>query len=403
MARGRWLVIWAAGTAIITVVGFLLGTQIRSPWDRAIANADAERIVTAKVEHRSLATGTAAISGVLSLGSESTVSIPLGDAPAIVTDSFVRSGDEVTSGDLIAEVSGKAVVALNLPFRLYRDLVPGSTGPDVAALQEALIDLGLLAGVADGDYGVATASAVERLFSIAGAEPPAPSADAVASVTAARSTLQELQDAQDAGPEELADAREKLRMVEFAALTPLPAHMVAIIPSGRSVVLSSVGVGADLGETGQLINLRNGHPRVVFRVAVDQAELFPDGMKVMVTSVADTSLQTTGIVRNVSAYRPGGDGEVPGYDVSVRVDSAKELTDGLEVLVAADGQDRTIEGTSVPLVAIREDADGTYVLRPSEATPSPERVEVRILQTGDGYAIVSSAELRVSDEVIVSR
>jgi hypothetical protein len=38
----------------------------------------------------------------------------------------------------------------------------GSTGPEVKALQQALISLGFLSGTADGDYGQATQTAVER-------------------------------------------------------------------------------------------------------------------------------------------------------------------------------------------------------------------------------------------------
>ena len=56
----------------------------------------------------------------------------------------VRSGDVVRSGDRVAEVSGRTVVALQSDSPLYRPLGLGDQGPDVRRLESLLVDMGFL-------------------------------------------------------------------------------------------------------------------------------------------------------------------------------------------------------------------------------------------------------------------
>jgi multidrug efflux pump subunit AcrA (membrane-fusion protein) len=91
---------------------------------------------------------------------------------------------------VLLEVAGRPVIALNGGLPTYRTLRPGSTGPDVTQLEEALSRLGLHPGAVDGRYDSATGAAVAALFKRAGYEAPKPPESATQALETARAALQ---------------------------------------------------------------------------------------------------------------------------------------------------------------------------------------------------------------------
>lgn len=65
-------------------------------------------------------------------------------------------------GDVLYVVDDLPVRAIRAGMPFWRDLSHGAQGDDVAALQEALVDLGYLNATADGVYGNLTRSAVKQ-------------------------------------------------------------------------------------------------------------------------------------------------------------------------------------------------------------------------------------------------
>lgn len=105
----------------------------------------------------------------------------------------------LASGRLIVEVCERPLIALERPFALYRDLAPGSDGPDVEVVHEAPAELGLYAGDLDGVYGAETASAVESLYEWISADVPGPPAEAQAALDDAEEALLVTESANAAG------------------------------------------------------------------------------------------------------------------------------------------------------------------------------------------------------------
>lgn len=64
----------------------------------------------------------------------------------IVTTSACEAGGAVSSGDVLVTIDAVPVIALRTEYPLYRDLSAGETGPDVRAVQEALVALGYPVG-----------------------------------------------------------------------------------------------------------------------------------------------------------------------------------------------------------------------------------------------------------------
>ncbi|QDW62204.1 hypothetical protein [Oerskovia sp. KBS0722] len=85
----------------------------------------------------------------------------------IVTELRIQSGASVAPRDVIGAVEDIPIVALKVPFPLWRDISEGMRGADVVAVEAALVSVGALpgpgSGVADRQFFDALASLDPRL------------------------------------------------------------------------------------------------------------------------------------------------------------------------------------------------------------------------------------------------
>ena len=88
--------------------------------------------------------------------------LPAG-TPRVVTAIGVKVGERVRTGDLLAIVSGVPTFAFVTRIPFYRDLSVGDRGPDVAALERALVVAGKL-GAADSAFDGRTAAALNAIY-----------------------------------------------------------------------------------------------------------------------------------------------------------------------------------------------------------------------------------------------
>ena len=175
----RRIVLFISSMAVLLAAAFLAGLVIKSPTDDALKVAETSIPVTAAVEERlvssgfaipaSLAPGTFYDIFVTEASAQSAPSTPVApaDSPAsaaadsapssaaaaaaaaaepaparvIVTSTPIASGSQLSMGQLLGEVSGRPLFSVPVTVPLYRDLIVGSSGKDVAALQQLLVDL----------------------------------------------------------------------------------------------------------------------------------------------------------------------------------------------------------------------------------------------------------------------
>lgn len=104
-----------------------------------------------------------------------------GEGQAVVTNVFVGIGDQVSAGDVVYEVAGEPVFAIEGTFPLYRTLSPGLRGADVQQVQQALTEMGRYEAEPDSVLGGRTQRAIRLLWEEAGysdpwrsASPPGP-------------------------------------------------------------------------------------------------------------------------------------------------------------------------------------------------------------------------------------
>jgi hypothetical protein len=162
-------VVVAAVVALVAAVGGVTVAAYsgKSPRQAAAdARPPAPSTLTAEVEERQLSETIVLRGDVQPVGAVG-ISVVAGvDVAPVVTALPKKLGDPVAEGESVLEVSGRPVIALQSAVPLYRDILPGSSGADVKALQDSLRRLGLepsTGSTFDGRTQAAVKGLYERL------------------------------------------------------------------------------------------------------------------------------------------------------------------------------------------------------------------------------------------------
>jgi peptidoglycan hydrolase-like protein with peptidoglycan-binding domain len=366
--RRKRLVITVASLCVLSsAIGGVASRFVLSPAERAARTAPpSTTLLTAPVVLRTLNT-TITVRGEVT--PEAMVTVGGGGRPnPVVSYLPVRAGQLVRSGQLVAEISGQPIVALNGHLPAYRDLRVGDTGRDVRQLQVSLAALRLLSGSGvTGVVDAATAGGVRRLFSQLGY----PTGAGVAGVV-------------------------------------LPSSAVVYLPASPARVLSVTGA---VGQTAPdvLVTVACGGLSVTSRVAPDQASLVRTGMKVDLLSEA-IGKSTTGIVSQVGALITPSTTNIatPGQStdpyVPIIVTTASPLGpewSGQDIRVSLTSAKTSGPVLLVPVSAISAGADGrtsVTLRRGAESVVVP----VTVGASGDGFVQIDGhGRVKAGDAVVV--
>lgn len=417
-ARSRWVLTWIGVCVVIAVGAYFLGGLIRSPWEDAVANSQARPLVTSDVVLREFSPSVAEVEGNASVGVVMEVTPTSADgAKMVVSKAYAVAGQVLAPGGVLVEVSGRPILAMALPFPLYRDLEPGDTGSDVEAVQISLKSAGHYDGRVDGVYGAGTSAAVREMYKRAGVTSPPPSEDADQAVQEATEALELARAAVEPSPSvgvstsaspDTGDGADRLRddleRARAAADTPLPMGEVhALAPAGAEVV-SVLPVGSVLGgEQPSVAQLRSDAPRIVARVGIKDLPYFAQAASVLIAPATRAGSGSPATVVGVSEFLPADESsDLPGHDIVVVFDdeSHESFLEGERVVVTPADLPDLLKGMAVPLVALRQEGDRSYVLVSKGA--STDRVDVDTKVATDGFVLVESENLRIGDAVVIS-
>jgi peptidoglycan hydrolase-like protein with peptidoglycan-binding domain len=167
--RRRNMALMVVGASVLSAgIGIVVGRSIRSPADAAAdAAAPTPSRITVPVERRELiarlvANGEVQFNEPTPLRLAGSVG-PSGGATQVVTQ-LPELNRELNEGDIALEVSGRPVFVFEGALPTYRPFEPGTRGPDVLQLEQALQRLGFLTVEPDDLYDDATESAVDALY-----------------------------------------------------------------------------------------------------------------------------------------------------------------------------------------------------------------------------------------------
>lgn len=429
--RRSALIAIVAGSAVFAAGGLVGAQWVRSPQEvAALTAAPPPTVLTAPVERRVLA-DTVVVRGDVVVGSTIDV-IPTigGEGTPLVTGVRIRSGQNVRSGTVLLEVSGRPVIVLRGAIPAYRDLRPGADGKDIAQLQNALQGLGYPTGDPPGVFADGTKQALSAFYARIGYEPQTTGTeDAVTaaaqmvtaserSLAAARTALSRTR--RTAGGTKLerryaiADAQTAVRDAQEDLESAHAAHREAVVRSGPIVPLGEVVFVATLPSTvgavttqvgrpvdGPVLTLNAGAPRVVSRVDEASRALLRKGMPVSVRLGDKDAAGTIVAIGKLTRDDQSGSGH------TVTIDLAKQAPRsavGQNVRVTATAASSDGEVLVVPLSAVSSSADGSTLVVVVGAGGTQQRVPVTAGISGDGYVEVvpvTDDALDEGDQVVV--
>ncbi len=366
----------------VAAAGALLAIGALVTWTFAVTSgartapssttAVAPSLITAPVEERVLEETFAVRGSVEEQSTELVVAPDPGDVAGVVTALFVREGDTVGAGTVVASVADRPVIVLPGEVPMYRSLGREDTGPDVARLQEALALLDLYKGPIDGHFGWLTERAVRDLYDQAGFPPPTAGASGEVQEEGATQSL-------------------RVPLGELVFVSELPATVAAV----------RVSLGDVVSAGDPILGLGSGSALIIAEVPVDRTELLPVGTPASffsevlqvggegrVVSVSETTrVSAQGIHIREVTVEPTGDIPSDLFGADVAVTFTVTLSDGPVV--------------AVPITAIHALPDGRIFVTKVEADDDQTEIEVTVGAVIGGFVEITSGNLTPGDRVVV--
>ena len=397
------------GTVLVggLVGGWFAAASFQSPVQVA-ANAappPAGEIV-AEVTLGALAEQITARSEIVRESAASVAVVPAGEGASVVTAVGVPSGSELVAGGVAIEVNGRPVIATTGAFPYYRDLVEGSSGPDVEQLQRFLMSQGYDVGGV-GEFGPRTAQAVRRLYTDIGYEPTMQEAPAQESETPGQNAPPNPDAVTPGGS--VADAATGGSNAPPSTtprqLVVVPRSELVVTGTLPAVVGSTPQVGDVLTEENATIVLGQGAIVARTKVAVSVLPVLAEGMSAVLTGPDGTTLE--GTLGAIPAAPTATGEEAAPVEVDVPLVTSVPVGEGwlgANVLTTITVTAVAQEALRVPSRAVALRSDGTAVVQQRTSDGTFREVEVRELGRLGGTSAVeplAADALAVGDEVRV--
>ncbi|MFD9722589.1 HlyD family efflux transporter periplasmic adaptor subunit [Streptomyces sp. NPDC059072] len=428
--RRRWVAGAVGGALALMVAGLAAGTFVKSPAQVAAETTPPPAdVLTAAVENKVLRE-TLLVRGTITAEQSVEVAPAVGAEGAkegVVTKAPRTSGEAVSPGQLLLEVSGRPILALKGKVPAYRDLRPGARGADVTQLQKALADAGHRVGAdPDGVFGPGTKQALTSLYQAAGYEPRpsdeaagagggGPAVDSEGSVRAAQRAYE---DAAAAAAAPGADKAARQKQAERAREDLATARKVLeeqreksgpMLPAGEVVFLSAFPARVDtltvhVGSkpTGSAMRLSTG-PLIVQGYLKDHQVKQVKPGQVVDIQVDGTQQAVQGEVLSVAQDKTGKsdnkqvagqpDGQAAGYLFTVRPRQPLNASlAGQEARLVITTETTQTPVLAVPVSAVTAGADGSTTITMHGNAGRLQRIRVNTGTEGDGYVQITPAE-----------
>jgi hypothetical protein len=381
--RRKAVVMVLVGAIVVAFLGWLVGTQIvESPGDVA-ARSDApppspiiESVIEQKLSTKVRARGTGGF------GSPRPVTLPTSNlGGGTVITALPAPGDVIQEGGVLAQISGRPVLALGGEAPMFRDMGPGMSGPDIAQLEVALQRIGFNPGNVDGFYDAGTEAAVRALYTAAGFQP-------IVATLAQLDAVRAAQCQTNPGSCPNAGVQVPANEVFFVAGAPVQVGEVTGV------------VGAEA--SGPLMTVSDSTPKIAGSIRVEEAKLVKPGMDVDIDE-PDLGIEADGKVTSV-ADRPGTNG-LDQFHVyfETSVEDAPDRLNGVSVRVIIPIETTKDVQLTVPVSAVVLDPNGTSRVQVVTKNGLKD-VQVEPGLSADGYVVVKPVEkntLKPGDKVVV--
>lgn len=384
--RVRRIIYFALGAACLAIASGLIGVSlVKSPAQVAAETAPpTPTLITAPVVHQVLSEsvvmrGTLAVGRSLSFAPSSVASTAAnaGGGGMVVTAVNVRSGERIRSGQVVAEVSDRPVFVLQGNLPLWRNLMPGESGKDVAELQTALADLGYSSGTDSyGFFGAGTEAAVRGFYQGIGYAPAIepPSSVSTATVGGTRAGTR-------AGKTSTANPPAIVPMSEAWFVPSLPAEVLSVPAYVGEVSAAS------------LMTIAEGSLRLTGQLDPSEESLVKVGLHVSVYSDV-TGYTGTGKISSIGSQivpsGPNGGAYVPIYIRPRTLWPTSLNGQNVQITITAVTTGRPV--LAVPVAAVSYGASGLAQVTVRGPGGVERRVAVRTGVSAGGYVEITALD-----------
>lgn len=367
-SRRRWRLALTSVVVLLLVIGSLwwLGSRLTTPEQRAAdASPPPASPVVVPVEQRVLS-DTVIVRGDVKPSEHGLLDVEwrgsLDGGVAVVSAPLPEQGDEISEGDVVAEVSGRPIFLMEGAVPLWRELEPGDEGSDVALLQAFLVRLGATIDDEAGHFGHDTASAVADLYRSNGYPVRIP---------------------------EGLDFGTTVPFGEILVIEATPAYV--------ATVASRIGSQVE----GPILTLASSELIVESLLDAAAASLVEVGAHVVLSAEA-TGATAAGTVISVASTPQTTDDGRSGYRTVIAADEGLDPTWlGLNVRVTIADTESGDLALVVPESALYAQAGGVTRVVVQLENGSYSEVEVEVKLTAGGFAAVSSANEILSEGALV--
>ncbi len=358
--RYRFVSLMLVITLLVGGLGFFAGSRMQNAADAASERtAPSASPITVSVEQRELrstiiARGVAEYPSMIEITLGGLVG---GDGERQVVTVSSQQGTTIGDGDLLGQVSGRPIIALEGDQPSFRTLRIGSVGADVNQLELALSRFGFDPGEIDQEFTRSTALAVAQWYESLGFP---------------------------------AEGQTRWTTRHVA----VPAGEIVFIPSLPGVV-DDVLAPAGTTVTGPILQLTSGALQVRFEANEADRELITRGLPALL-EIGDTTLD--GTVTDIDPQRDG--------PLSVVLETTEPLagelaSSSVKITISLAASDGAV--LAVPIAAVSTASDGTQ--RISLLTESSQAVDVEV-QTGisaDGYVelLPTESDIEAGDLLVI--
>ncbi len=244
MGRRTTLAAVAVIAILAAAIGWGAGQRIKSPAEIAAGQLPPPpSLITVPVEKRELSQNVV-VRGTVRSSDALEINVSSAEGSTIITRLVGKAGDDVSEGDVLIEVAGRPVIALQGDLPVFRNLIPSLEGPDVRQLEAALVRLGYDPGDVDGKYTATTASAVEKLYRDLGYAPTEASESDEATLKAAEETVTARQQALTEAKSNLTDAQSGLKESDRLSFEQGVANAKTQLESARAAAIDAKAAAA---------------------------------------------------------------------------------------------------------------------------------------------------------------
>lgn len=428
-SKKNWLIIVTVIAVLSAVAGIVAGSLITSPAENAAkTKAPKATLITSEIKSEKITTsiitrGSAKPEREITIGygaliKDQNEGVATTSNEAIVTAVHANAGDELKSGSVILEVSGRPIIVLPGERPMYRTIKPGMNGPDVRQLQEALSDLGYFKQKIDGNYGESTKKAVEKLYQNLGYETITTDNNdgsdksnlrqAQQQLTQAQNELSELQQQAANDPNITAGAitnaktrvtyaSENLNELQQRTGTVLPQTEIVFVPT-LPAHLTQVTTNIGYAAPEVLAVLAPSALRIEATVPPEKTPLLQVGQQAELED--DTGASGSGIITEIGG--PNGQGQTVVY-IQPETEIAFQNS-GVGYKITFTTAQTNSEVLTVPLGAISSDVKGNASIILVGPEEKLTRIPIKTGIAGDGIVEITptdGTQLNPGDTVLI--